>query len=69
MNSTTDNIVTHEPVKFGYIYKITNLVNGKFYIGSSSNSDGKLTGLQVPFILRGIHAISRRHIRLPKIRP
>lgn len=33
MNSTTDNIVTNTLVKFGYIYKITNLIDGRIYVG------------------------------------
>lgn len=38
MNSTIDNIVTDAPVKFGYIYKITNLINGKIYIGKRQSA-------------------------------
>lgn len=39
---------------FGYIYKVTNLINGKIYIGQHSKSDNSLTELDTSYWASGI---------------
>ena len=39
---------------FGYIYKVTNLINNKIYIGQHYKSDNSLTGLDENYWARGI---------------
>lgn len=38
MNSATDTELTNTSDKFGYIYKITNLIDGRIYIGKRQSS-------------------------------